>query len=323
MNTRRHGCPDSDEEPLLHHEGISRKRGGSNGSGSPTIAMNSEDPSCSQPEQHGKEAEEHSPLAFAGQFSATVLMGLVLLYMLAYSHSNSKFDYFEEEPQQQQIPDWAKSRLDSPGWVEQHDRFIAEINAAREEEGMQLLLYGDATFEMLRGSLDGEPNERAEEGPAIFSSYFSSWNAASVFGMAGDSTRNLMWRLENGEAPVALSSQACLVLSGAADLTYASFKGEEHILPAANGTARRLQHIADYLLSTAPESHIVLVGLLPRGDHTLDPQEAMRLPSRYSEGTEFVNTALEQFASEQRQISYLDCSEPFLTANGTLIRRDA
>lgn len=41
---------------------------------------------------------------------------------------------------------------------------------------------------------------------------------------AGDSTRNLMWRLENGEAPVALSSQACIVLSGAADLTYASFK---------------------------------------------------------------------------------------------------
>ncbi len=33
-----------------------------------------------------------------------------------------------------------------------------------------------------------------------------------------------MWRLENGEAPVALSSQACIVLSGAADLTYASFK---------------------------------------------------------------------------------------------------
>ena len=70
----------------------------------------------------------------AGQFSATVLMGLVLLYMLAYSHSNSKFDYFEAEPQQQQMPDWAKSRLDSPGWVEQHKRFIAEINAAREDQ---------------------------------------------------------------------------------------------------------------------------------------------------------------------------------------------
>lgn len=61
-------------------------------------------------------------------------MGLVLLYMLAYSHSNSRFDYFEEEPQQQQLPDWAKARLDSPGWVEQHDRFIAEINDAREEQ---------------------------------------------------------------------------------------------------------------------------------------------------------------------------------------------
>ncbi len=50
---------------------------------------------------------------------------------------------------------------------------------------MELLLYGDATFEMMRGSLDGEPNERADEGPEIFSSYFSSWTSASVFGMAG------------------------------------------------------------------------------------------------------------------------------------------
>ncbi len=57
-------------------------------------------------------------------------------------------------------------------------------------------------------------------------------------------------------------------------------QGEEHILPAANGTAKRLEHIADFLLSTAPESHIVLVGLLPRGDHTLDIEEALRLPSR-------------------------------------------
>ena len=61
-------------------------------------------------------------------------MGLAFLYMLAYSHSNSTFDYFEEEQQQQQVPDWARARLDSPGWVEQHDRFIAEINEAREDQ---------------------------------------------------------------------------------------------------------------------------------------------------------------------------------------------
>ena len=44
---------------------------------------------------------------------------------------------------------------------------------------------------------------------------------------------------------------------------------------------------------------------------------------RYSEGTDFVNAALEQYAAAQRQVSYLDCSQLFLTANGTLIRRDA
>ncbi len=61
-------------------------------------------------------------------------MGLAFLYMLAYSHSNTKFDFLEETLEDKAMPDWARARLDSPGWVEQHQQFISEINEAREDQ---------------------------------------------------------------------------------------------------------------------------------------------------------------------------------------------
>ena len=86
---------------------------------------------------------------------------------------------------------------------------------------MQLLMYGDSTFEMLRGSLDGAPNERAEEGPAIFSSYFSSWTAASVFGMAGLTPPSLLSTQVN--FPSHISSWTAASVFGMAGLTLPSF----------------------------------------------------------------------------------------------------
>ena len=41
---------------------------------------------------------------------------------------------------------------------------------------------------------------------------------------AGDSTANLMWRLQNGEAPQGLRAGALVLHIGSSDLTYASFQ---------------------------------------------------------------------------------------------------
>ncbi len=41
---------------------------------------------------------------------------------------------------------------------------------------------------------------------------------------AGDSTANLMWRLQNGEAPPGLRARAVVLHIGNSDLTYASFQ---------------------------------------------------------------------------------------------------
>lgn len=58
-------------------------------------------------------------------------------------------------------------------------------------------------------------------------------------GSAGDRTANLMWRLQNGEAPAVLHTpRAIVLLIGCNDLTYASF--QVHLLAAdAQSDARQ------------------------------------------------------------------------------------
>lgn len=49
---------------------------------------------------------------------------------------------------------------------------------------------------------------------------------------------------------------------------------------AVNNTAGKTRAIADYLLSLQPQSQVLLVGLLPRGDPTLTPDQQLEQPSK-------------------------------------------
>ena len=58
-------------------------------------------------------------------------------------------------------------------------------------------------------------------------------------------------------------------------------QGDEHIDGAANATAVRTVRLAEFLAERAPGAGVIVLGLLPRGDLTLHPEEAaLRLPSK-------------------------------------------
>ena len=62
---------------------------------------------------------------------------------------------------------------------------------------------------------------------------------------------------------------------------YVFAQGDAHILASANATAARTARVAEALSAAAPDSAVLVLGLLPRGDVTLVPDAAaFQLPSK-------------------------------------------
>lgn len=66
-----------------------------------------------------------------------------------------------------------------------------------------------------------------------------------------------------------------------------------------------------YIHEENPATHILVVGLLPRG-FWQDPKDMFKLPSAFSRAITAVNPALEQYAFETAHIHYTDCTKPFV-----------
>lgn len=67
-----------------------------------------------------------------------------------------------------------------------------------------------------------------------------------------------------------------------------------------------------------PGTHVLAVGLLPRG-FWQDPKDMFKLPSAFSRAISAVNHALERYALGMEQMHYADCAKPFVhTGNVSL-----
>lgn len=54
-----------------------------------------------------------------------------------------------------------------------------------------------------------------------------------------------------------------------------------HLQTVADSTVTKIHAAAQYLLDLRPQSQVLLVGLLPRGDLTLPPEQHLAQPSKY------------------------------------------
>ena len=66
-----------------------------------------------------------------------------------------------------------------------------------------------------------------------------------------------------------------------------------------------------YIHEENPATHILVVGLLPRG-FWQNPKDMFKLPSAFSRAITAVNHALESYAFETEHIHYTDCTKPFV-----------
>lgn len=95
-------------------------------------------------------------------------------------------------------------------------------------------------------------------------SHFHGWNAGN-FGWGGDTTRNVLWRIENGELD-GVNPKVIVLLVGTNDIgggVYDAVKGKAKVEEVVDG----IEAILATCREKAPQVKIVLTGVFPRGDN--------------------------------------------------------
>lgn len=127
---------------------------------------------------------------------------------------------------------------------------------------------------------------------------FHGWNAAN-FGWGGDSTRNILWRLENGELD-GVKPKVIVLLAGTNNL------GKTPAPDAEDDVVRGLKAIIAQCKKRAPGAVILLHAIFPRNDSDASNAVIQR-----------INKRLPAFA-DGRSVRFIDITSLLADENGVL-----
>lgn len=164
-----------------------------------------------------------------------------------------------------------------------HRNFVNIAHSGRVE----LLFVGDSITGGWRHPRRGLP---------VWKAYFAPLKAAN-FGIAGDTTEGVLWRMRNGELD-GLKARLIVLMVGVNNIG--------HQTNAEIADADRL--IVEEIRRRQPQAKILLLGVLPRG---ADPADPFRASVRQ------INERLALLA-DGRQVFYADIGDKFLEPDGTL-----
>jgi lysophospholipase L1-like esterase len=92
---------------------------------------------------------------------------------------------------------------------------------------------------------------------------FFGWNAAD-FGWGGDTTQNILWRLQNGELDD-VNPKIIVLMAGTNNVGKQSPQGPDD--PRVADITRGIKAILDLCRKKAPRATIILMGITPRNDN--------------------------------------------------------
>ncbi len=168
-------------------------------------------------------------------------------------------------------------------WKERHDKFLRR---AREGD-IDLLFLGDSITE-------GWANN------AVWQKHYAPLKAAN-FGIGGDTTQNVLWRLLNGEVEGIIPRVAVLMIG----TNNFGLHGD-----APDAVARGVATVVQTLRKKLPRTRVLLLAIFPRDEK---PGTPMRLK---------IQKTNEQIARlhDGKAACFLDIGPKFLAPDGTLSR---
>ncbi len=165
-------------------------------------------------------------------------------------------------------------------WLERHEKLV---NRSRQGN-VDVMFLGDSITQ-------GWP------GP-VWNKHFGSMNAAN-YGIGGDATQHVLWRLENGEAQN-ITPKVVVLLIGTNNFG--------NLNDNAADTARGVEAVVASLRHKFPAAKILLMGIFPRAEK---PDHDFR--RRIAQA----NARIAQL-HDGNTVHYLDIGDKFLAPDGTL-----
>ncbi|MBV9926771.1 MAG: acetylxylan esterase [Acidobacteria bacterium] len=131
---------------------------------------------------------------------------------------------------------------------------------------------------------------------------FYGWNAAD-FGWGGDTTQNILWRLENGELD-GVNPKVIVLMAGTNNVGRVSPQGDEEARTA--DVTRGIKAVLDLCRRKAPKAAIILMGITPRNDNVA----VMPVINR-------INDSISKFADGKR-VRYVNINDRLADREGRL-----
>jgi lysophospholipase L1-like esterase len=163
-------------------------------------------------------------------------------------------------------------------WTSRHANFVVEA----QRGGVDLLFLGDSITDFWRA-----------EGASVWNKEYVPLKAAN-FGLSGDCTQHLLWRIQHGELDN-LASKAVVLMIGT--------NNQEPAEQVAAGIAAIVAH----LRQAQPQARILLLSIFPKG----------WTPGPYRERLKRINAIIAKL-DDGAMVRYLDLFDKFLDADGNM-----
>ena len=185
-----------------------------------------------------------------------------------------------------QAPDVAAPKMGNdgniqPGFASAHDRFVAIAKEGKTD----LVFLGDSITQGWGGKKE------------IWDKAFGMYRPAN-FGIGGDRTQHVLWRITNGELD-GIKPKAAVLMIGTNN------SGSD----PADGIANGVTKIVETLRAKLPDTKILLLAVFPRGEKANPQREKLKE----------VNTTIAKL-DDGKSVFYLDIGDKFLQPDGTLTK---
>ena len=137
----------------------------------------------------------------------------------------------------------------------------AELLEKRKKGRIDVYFLGDSITRRW-----GTSDEQYKAFLANWRQNFYGWNAAD-FGWGGDTTQNILWRLENGELD-GVNPKVIVLMAGTNNVGRKSPEGNAAAEdPRVADITRGIKAVLDLCRRKAPRATIILMGITPRNDN--------------------------------------------------------
>ncbi len=185
----------------------------------------------------------------------------------------------------------------SGGWMTRHESF----NAISKKGEAQLVFLGDSITQGWEG-----------KGKAAWDKHWAPLKAAN-FGIGGDRTEHVLWRLQHGNYDGIKPMLTVLMIgtnnTGHQDRPQAELGGAIYHCTAEQ-TAAGVKAIVETLRRKQPQMKILLLAIFPRGATPAD---------KFRKQNEATNAIIKNLA-DGRMVHFMDIGGSFLQPDGTLPR---